>query len=244
MDQHFGTLLRLFAGSVRDLLPIIVVVAVFQLLVIQQPFPDLHQTLVGLVFVVIGLTFFVQGLETGFFPLGESLAQAFARKGSLTALLAFSFCLGFGTTVAEPALIAIAGEAGKIASEAGAIAKSEQAINSYAKSLRMTVAVSVGTALVVGVFRIIKGWPIHYFIIGGYGIVAAITPFAPPEFVGIAYDAGGVTTSTITVPLVTALGVGLASMIRGRDPMVDGFGLIAFASLVPIVFVLLLGIAL
>ena len=244
MDQHFGTLLRLFAGSVRDLLPIIVVVAVFQLLVIQQPFPDLHQTLVGLVFVVIGLTFFVQGLEIGFFPLGESLAQAFARKGSLTALLAFSFCLGFGTTVAEPALIAIAGEAGKIASEAGAIAKSEQAINSYATSLRMTVAVSVGTALVVGVFRIIKGWPIHYFIIGGYGIVAAITPFAPPEFVGIAYDAGGVTTSTITVPLVTALGVGLASMIRGRDPMVDGFGLIAFASLVPIVFVLLLGIAL
>ena len=108
----------------------------------------------------------------------------------------------------------------------------------------MTVAVSVGTALVVGMFRIIKGWPIHYFIIGGYGIVAAITPFAPPEFVGIAYDAGGVTTSTITVPLVTALGVGLASMIRGRDPMVDGFGLIAFASLVPIVFVLLLGIAL
>ena len=144
----------------------------------------------------------------------------------------------------EPAIIAIAGEAGKIASEAGAIAKSEQAINSYATSLRMTVAVSVGTALVVGVFRIIKGWPIHYFIIGGYGIVAAITPFAPPEFVGIAYDAGGVTTSTITVPLVTALGVGLASMIRGRDPMVDGFGLIAFASLVPIVFVLLLGIAL
>ena len=244
MDQHFGTLLRLFAGSVRDLLPIIVVVAVFQLLVIQQPFPDLQQTLVGLVFVVIGLTFFVQGLEIGFFPLGESLAQAFARKGSLTALLAFSFCLGFGTTVAEPALIAIAGEAGKIASEAGAIAKSEQAIDSYATSLRMTVAVSVGTALVVGVFRIIKGWPIHYFIIGGYGIVAAITPFAPPEFVGIAYDAGGVTTSTITVPLVTALGVGLASMIRGRDPMVDGFGLIAFASLVPIVFVLLLGIAL
>ena len=170
MDQHFGTLLRLFAGSVRDLLPIIVVVAVFQLLVIQQPFPDLHQTLVGLVFVVIGLTFFVQGLEIGFFPLGESLAQAFARKGSLTALLAFSFCLGFGATVAEPALIAIAGEAGKIASEAGAIAKSEQAINSYATSLRMTVAVSVGTALVVGVFRIIKGWPIHYFIIGGYGM--------------------------------------------------------------------------
>jgi hypothetical protein len=244
MDQHLGGLLRLFAGSVRDLLPIIVVVAVFQLLVIQQPFPDLQQTLVGLVFVVIGLTLFVQGLEIGFFPLGESLAQAFARKGSLTALLAFAFCLGFGTTVAEPALIAISAEAGKIASEAGFIEKSEQAIASYATTIRMTVAVSVGTSLVVGVFRIIKGWPIHYFILGGYGIVIAITPLAPQEIVGIAYDAGGVTTSTITVPLVTALGVGLASMIRGRDPMVDGFGLIAFASLVPIIFVLLLGVML
>lgn len=244
MDHHFGTLLRFFAGSVRDLLPIIVVVAVFQLLVIQQPFPDLQQTLVGLVFVVIGLTLFVQGLEIGFFPLGESLAQAFARKGNLTALLAFSFCLGFGTTVAEPALIAIAAEAGEIASEAGVITKSEQAIASYATTIRMTVAVSVGTSLVVGVFRIIKGWPIHYFIIGGYGIVIAITPLAPQEIVGIAYDAGGVTTSTITVPLVTALGVGLASMIRGRDPMVDGFGLIAFASLVPVIFVLLLGVVL
>ena len=146
--------------------------------------------------------------------------------------------------MAEPALIAIAGEAGKIASEAGAIAKSEQAIANYATTIRMTVAFSVGTALVVGVFRIIKGWPIHYFIIGGYGIVIAVTPLAPQEIVGIAYDAGGVTTSTITVPLVTALGVGLASIIRGRDPMVDGFGLIAFASLVPIIFVLLLGVVL
>lgn len=241
MEWPLGSLIRMFAGSIRDLAPIIVVVAVFQLVVIRQPFPDLQQTLVGLVFVVVGLTLFVQGLETGFFPLGESLAHAFARKGSLSALLVFAFCLGFGTTVAEPALIAIAGEAGKVASEAGVIDNSERTIAKYATTIRMTVAVSVGTSLVIGVFRIVKGWPLHYFIIGGYGIVVAITPLAPPEIIGIAYDAGGVTTSTITVPLVTALGVGLASMIRGRDPMVDGFGLIAFASLVPIIFVLLLG---
>ena len=242
MEWPLGSLIRLFAGSVRDLAPIIVVVAVFQILVIRQPFPDLQQMLVGLIFVVVGLTLFVQGLETGFFPLGESLAQAFARKGSLTALLSFAFCLGFGTTIAEPALIAIAGEAGKVASEAGEISTSERAIATYATTLRMTVAVGVGISLVIGVFRIVKGWPVHYFILFGYGLVVAITPFAPPGIVGIAYDAGGVTTSTITVPLVTALGVGLASMIRGRDPMVDGFGLIAFASLVPIIFVLLLGL--
>ena len=244
MEWPLGSLARLFAGSLRDLAPIVIVVAVFQLLVIQQPFPDLQQTLVGLVFVVIGLTLFVQGLETGFFPLGESLAQAFARKGSLLALLSFAFCLGFGTTVAEPALIAIAAKAGEVASEGGFIAATDEAIDNYAITIRMTVAVSVGISLVIGVFRIVKGWPIHYFIIGGYCIVVAITPLAPPEIVGIAYDAGGVTTSTITVPLVTALGVGLASMIRGRDPMVDGFGLIAFASLVPIIFVLLLGVVL
>ncbi|NQU59169.1 MAG: DUF1538 domain-containing protein, partial [Rhodospirillales bacterium] len=165
----------------------------------------------------------------------------FARKGSLTALLAFAFCLGFGTTVAEPALIAVSAEAAKIASEAGVIAASMEAQESYADSLRLVVALSVGLALLVGVFRILKGWPIYYFIIGGYLLVIAITPLAPPEIVGIAYDAGGVTTSTITVPLVTALGVGLAQTIRGRNPMTDGFGLIALASLTPMIFVMIFG---
>ena len=143
--------------------------------------------------------------------------------------------------MAEPALIAVAAEAGRVAGTAGAIADTAEARDGHAFSLRMTVALSVGASLVLGVFRILKGWPIQYLIIGGYLLVVALTAFAPPEIVGIAYDSGGVTTSTITVPLVTALGVGLAATIRGRNPMIDGFGLIAFASLSPMIFVLIFG---
>ena len=135
-------------------------------------------------------------------------------------------------------------KAAEVAAEAGAIAASDIAQDAYARTLRLTVAVAVGVALMIGIFRIIKGWPIQYFIIGGYLIVVIVTPFAPEAIVGIAYDTGGVTTSTVTVPLVTALGVGLASMIKGRNPMVDGFGLIAFASLTPMIFVMLFGILL
>ena len=222
----------------QDIAPIILVIAFFQIVVIQQPFPNLWNVVAGLVCVVVGLALFIQGLESGLFPIGEALAQGFARKGSVTALLIFAFCLGFGTTVAEPALIAVAGEAASVASEAGVIQDSDGARDSYALRLRMVVAFSVGAAIVLGVFRILKGWPIHYLIIGGYVLVTLMTIFAPPEIVGIAYDSGGVTTSTITVPLVTALGVGLASSLRGRSPMVDGFGLIAFASLTPMICVM------
>ena len=239
--QSLRGLLRIYAGSFRDLVPIIVVIGFFQIVVLQQPFPDLERVLVGLVFVVVGLSLFVQGLEIGLFPLGESMAGAFARKGSLTALLAFAFCLGFGTTVAEPALIAVSAKAAEVAGAAGFILDEAEARADYALQLRLTVALSVGASLVLGVFRILKGWPIHYLIISGYLIVVIVTGFAPPEIVGIAYDSGGVTTSTMTVPLVAALGVGLASVIRGRNPLLDGFGLIAFASLMPIIFVLLFG---
>ncbi len=241
MTSAISGFFKLLVGSLRDLLPIVLTVAFFQVFVLRQPFPDLDQVLVGLVFVVVGLTLFIQGLEMGLFPLGDDMAEAFARKGSLTALLSFAFCLGFGTTVAEPALIAVSAEAAKVAAQAGAIAASEESRSGYADNLRIVVALSVGFALVLGVFRILKGWPIYYFIIGGYLLVIAITPLAPAEIVGIAYDAGGVTTSTITVPLVTALGVGLAQTIRGRNPMSDGFGLIAFASLTPMIFVMLFG---
>ena len=241
MVSALGGFLHLLGGAFRDLVPIVAVIAFFQIVVLQQPFPDLDRAVVGLAFVILGLTFFVQGLEIGFFPLGESMADAFARKGSLTALLAFAFSLGFGTTVAEPALIAVTGEAARIAGQAGAIADTPDVRDAYALGLRLTVAVSVGAALVVGVFRILKGWPIQYLIIGGYVVVVVLTFFAPPEIIGVAYDSGGVTTSTITVPLVAALGVGLASAIRGRNPLVDGFGLIAFASLSPIMFVLVFG---
>ncbi len=238
MKEPIIALLRRLFNAVRDLAPIIIVIAFFQIVVLQQPFPNLGSVVVGLVCVVLGLTLFIQGLETGLFPLGEAIAHAFARKGSVVALLAFGFCLGFGTTVAEPALIAIAAEAADVASEAGALADDDAAREAYAFNLRMVVALAVGTAIALGVLRILKGWPIHRLIIGGYVLVTVMTAFAPDEIIGVAYDSGGVATSTITVPLVTALGVGLAASIGGRNAMVDGFGLIAFACLSPMIFVL------
>lgn len=234
-------LFRLIINSCLDLAPILLVVLVFQLGVIRQPIPNIGELIFGSVFVVLGLTFFMLGLEQSLFPIGESMANAFARKGSLFWLLLFAFCLGFGTTIAEPALIAIAAEAAKIAAQAGLITDSLSSKAEYALGLRLTVAVSVGFAIVTGVLRILMGWPLHYFIIGGYISVIAMTPFAPAEIIGIAYDSGGVTTSTITVPLVTALGIGLANSIKGRNPVVDGFGLIAFASLTPMIFVMAFG---
>jgi hypothetical protein len=169
------------------------------------------------------------------------MAHAFARKGSLGWLLAFAFALGFGTTAAEPALMAIAKEASEVASHAGAIADTDPARERYALGLRLTVALAVGVAIVIGVWRILSGWPIHLMIASGYLLVVIMTAFAPDEIIGIAYDSGGITTSTITVPLVTALGVGLASSLEGRNPVADGFGLIAFASLTPMIFVMLYG---
>ncbi|MEJ2343909.1 MAG: DUF1538 domain-containing protein [Gammaproteobacteria bacterium] len=231
-------LLNTLFDSFRDLLPIILVIAFFQGLVLRQPIPDLGGLLSGTLLVLAGLSLFVRGLELGLFPLGESMAYAFARKGSLFWLLAFAFALGFGTTVAEPALIAVAKEAAQVAAEGGVIVNRPDARTAYATGLRLTVALSVGFAIAVGVLRIIRGWPIQYLIIGGYLGVVVMTAFAPAQIIGIAYDSGGVTTSTITVPLVAALGVGLASSIKGRNPMIDGFGLIAFASLTPMIFVM------
>jgi hypothetical protein len=234
-------LIRSLFGSVRDLLPIVLVILFFQFFVLQQPLPNIAQLFLGVLFVILGLTFFIHGLEQGLFPIGESMAHAFARKGSVFWLVAFAFCLGFGTTVAEPALIAVAAEAANVAANGAMIEKSEAAQAQYATGLRLTVAFSVGLAIVIGVIRILKGGPIQWFIISGYLLVVVMTIFAPREIIGIAYDSGGVTTSTITVPLVTALGVGLASSIKGRNPMIDGFGLIAFASLTPIIFVMAYG---
>lgn len=241
MRAQFSIFLGYLISSARDLAPIVLVISFFQLVVLQQPIPNIGQIIEGVVLVILGLTFFIRGLDMGLFPIGESMAYAFARKGSVFWLLLFAFSLGFGTTVAEPALIAVAKEAAIVAAGGGVIAQTEQAMDSYAVGLRYTVALSVGIAILVGVLRILKGWPIHYLIIVGYVGVVTMTLFAPPEIIGIAYDSGGVTTSTITVPLVTALGVGLASSIKGRNPMVDGFGLIAFASLTPIIFVMAYG---
>ncbi|MBT8440678.1 MAG: DUF1538 domain-containing protein [Gammaproteobacteria bacterium] len=231
-------LARTLKDSIRDLLPIFAVIAFFQLVVLQQPIPNLPDLIIGFILVVVGLTLFVYGLETGLFPIGENMARDFAKKGSLPWLLAFAFALGFGTTVAEPALIAVADEAAQVAATGGMIEDSDASRTEYSSGLRLTVALSVGFAILLGVIRIIKGWPVQYLIIGGYIGVVIMTYFAPEEIIGIAYDSGGVTTSTITVPLVTALGVGLASNIKGRNPVIDGFGLIAFASLSPMMFVM------
>lgn len=223
---------RLLKASFRDLLPIIVVIAFFQTAILQQLPEHLFSIVTGLFIVAVGLAVFIQGLEIGIFPVGENLAHEFAARGSLFWLLCFAFLIGFSTTIAEPALIAIAEKAAVI---------SEGRID--AMMLRLTVALSVGFAIALGAFRIIAGHPIHFYIITGYIIVVVLTYFVPAEIVGLAYDSGGVTTSTVTVPLVAALGVGLATSIRGRNPVIDGFGLIAFASLTPMIFVQLYGVA-
>ena len=225
-----------------DLIPIISVVVFFQSVIIRQPLPQIGEVIFGFVFVIVGLMLFVEGLEIGLFPIGEALAYALAKKGSLFWLMVFAFALGFSTTIAEPALIAVTKEASIISSDAGFIENSQKAMDLYAMGLRLTVAFSVGLAITIGVLRILKGWPIYYLIIGGYILVMLMTIIAPEEIIGLAYDAGGVTTSTITVPLVAALGVGLANVIKGRSPLADGFGLIAFASLLPMIFVMAYGI--
>ncbi len=241
MIPHLKGFALHIVGACRDLVPIILVITIFQLVVLRQPFPVLLDVIVGLMLVILGLALFVLGLEMGLFPIGEAMAVAFARKGSLFWLLAFGFGLGFSTTIAEPALIAVAEEAAIVAANGDIIGSDEASMKSYSLGLRITVAFSVGIAILVGLIRILKGWPVHFLIIGGYVVVMIMTVFAPKEIVGIAYDSGGVTTSTVTVPLVTALGVGLATTIRGRNPLVDGFGLIAFASLLPMIFVMAYG---
>ncbi|MEA3373371.1 MAG: DUF1538 domain-containing protein [Campylobacterota bacterium] len=224
--------LQLLQESFRDLLPIILVILFFQLAIIQTVPEGWLATSIGLAIVGVGLAVFLLGLEVGIFPVGEGLASDFAHKGSTPLILAFAFLIGFGTTIAEPALVVIAEKAASISS--GRI---------DATVLRMVVAFSVGLAIVLGSWRIIRGTPIHYYIIAGYILVVATTAYAPHEIVGLAYDLGGVTTSTVTVPLVAALGIGLASTIKGRSPVLDGFGLIAFASLTPMIFVQIYGIA-
>jgi hypothetical protein len=242
MDKIFQALGRDALNSLRDLTPIVVVIGAFQILVFEQPVADLLPLAYGVLLVIVGLTLFIYGLRTALYPVGEGLADSIARKGSVFWLIFFAFLLGFGTTIVEPALTAVATEAASVAAQAQAIEASASAMQSYSLGLRLTVATAVGLALVLGVLRILLNWSLPAMIIGGYILVVLMTIVAPNEIIGIAYDSGGVTTSTVTVPLVAALGLGLASAIRGRNPMTDGFGLIAFASLTPILFVLVFGV--
>jgi hypothetical protein len=215
----------------RNLMPIVVVVAIFQAFVLQQVPDGLSGMVVGLVIVVLGVALFLQGLELAIFPLGKTLSNEFAAKGSVPWLTIFGFFLGFSAVIAEPALIAVADQASEI---------SDGRID--ALTLRLLVAASVGAVIALGVFRIIFALPLHWIMIGGYALVVLVTFFAPPEIVGLAYDSGGVTTNIVTVPLIAALGLGLAASIRGRNPLTDGFGLVALAVMVPMITVQVYGI--
>jgi hypothetical protein len=217
--------------ALKNLFPIIAVVVFFQLLILQQIPENIFVMAAGLLIVAVGVALFLQGLELSIFPVGKSLSNQFARKGSVPVLLSFGFAMGFSAVVAEPALIAVAQQAEEI---------SEGKIK--ALTLRILVAVSVGLVVALGVFRTIFGYPLQWFMIIGYIVVVIITWFAPPEIVGLAYDSGGVTTNIVTVPLIAALGIGLAASIRGRNPLLDGFGLVALAVMVPMITVQLYGI--
>jgi len=229
---------RLLGQNLRDLVPNIVVIALFQWVVIGEPMADGGERLVGFVLVLLGLTFFVSGLETSIFPIGEGLADALARRGSVALLLIFAFTLGFGSTFAEPALAAVADQAAEAAASSGIIDKGPETLSYYSLLLRIASAVSVGVGVTISVLRIVKGWPAAWLVVGGYALVSLLTFLGPDTFVGIAMDAGAAATSATNVPLMTALGVGLATIMRGRSPLVDGFGLVAVASIMPMLTVL------
>lgn len=223
--------LHLLNHAFRNLLPIILVVTIFQFLIIRQV-PDAWLPMaIGLLVVVFGVALFLQGLELGIFPIGKNLSNEFARKGSLPLLMIFGFFLGFSAVIAEPALIAVASQA-EIISE-GRIS---------ALILRMLVAVSVGLVVALGIVRILLGHSLHWYMIIGYILVVFVTFFAPEEIVGLAYDSGGVTTNIVTVPLIAALGIGLAVSVRGRNPLIHGFGLVGLAVMVPMISVQIYGI--
>jgi len=230
-------------STFRDVLPIVVIIFGFQYLVIRKKVPNLKRVLIGFLYVLIGLAFFLVGLDMALFPLGETMARQLTDPlfiyGSLEAVpevfawqdymwvYLFAFFIGLSTTIAEPALMAVAIKAESIS--AGTLS---------AWGLRIAVAIGAAIGISLGTFRIVAGTPLPYFIIAGYIIVVIQTVFAPKFIVPLAYDSGGVTTSTVTVPLVAALGLGLASTIPGRSPLLDGFGLIAFTALFPMMTVM------
>lgn len=236
--MNIRAIARLLRQNLRDLLPIILVITFFQLVVIGEPIPDAGARVGGLVMVLLGLTFFVSGLETSIFPLGEGLADALARRGSVALLLSFAFLLGFGSTFAEPALAAVADQAAEAAASSGVIDSLPDTLSRYSLWLRTASAVAIGIGVTIGVLRIVKGWPAAWFVVAGYVLVMLLSLGGPDTFVGIAMDAGAAATSAINVPLMAALGVGLATIMRGRTPLVDGFGVVALASIMPMLVVL------
>ena len=215
----------------KDVAPILAIIFFFQYLILKKKIENVKMVLAGFILVIIGLYAFILGLEMGLFALGESMAYQLTQIDNVWIIYSFAFAIGFSTTMAEPALMAIAKKAHEI---------SDGKINDL--TLRVFVALGVAFGIALGAFRIVDGGHIHYYIIVGYAIVIALTFIAPKDIIPIAYDSGGVTTSTVTVPLVAALGIGLATNIDGRDPLLDGFGLVAFASLFPMITVMAYGI--
>ncbi|MCP3677431.1 MAG: DUF1538 domain-containing protein [Deltaproteobacteria bacterium] len=228
-------------GTLRDVVPIAAIIIGFQLLVIRKPIRNPRKLFFGFFYVLLGIVLFLEGLELALFPLGEIMAKQLTDPVFLKANLSlgnvpwqayywvyiFAACIGFATTLAEPSLIAVAIKAQEISG--GAI---------HALNLRLAVSIGVAFGISLGAYRIVTGTDLYLYIVAGYVIVIIQTLFSPKKIIGLAYDSGGVTTSTVTVPLVTALGLGLASTVPGRNPLMDGFGLIAFASLFPIIAVL------
>jgi len=239
----FDKLVSTGYSTLLDVLPIMGIIVGFQTLVIRRPIPRMRQVLTGFGYVLVGLTLFLVGLEKALFPLGRLMAEQltaveFVNGADATSSITrgwldygwiylFAASIGFATTIAEPALIAVAIKAEEVSG--GSIG---------VWGLRVTVAFGVAFGIALGAYRIVSGTPLHYYIMAGYGIVIVQTLFAPQKILALAYDSGGVTTSTVTVPLVAALGLGLAGTVPGRNVLIDGFGLIAFASLFPIISVM------
>lgn len=243
MSELFSHLLAVTMDTVFDVLPIVVIIFGFQFLVIRKPVAHLKRVLFGFLYVLLGLSFFLVGLQEALFPIGEMMARQLTDPifiyGSLENVpeflhwsdykwvYIFAASIGFASAIAEPALLAVALKAHEVS--AGSIS---------VRGLRATVAIGVAFGVALGTYRIVSGVPLHYFIMVGYVIVIIQTFFAPKMIVALAYDSGGVTTSTVTVPLVAALGLGLADTVPGRSALLDGFGLIAFACLFPIISVM------
>lgn len=234
---------RTTVSTVFDVLPIAIIIFGFQWFIIRKPIPKLRNVLIGFGYVILGLSLFLVGLEEALFPLGQLMAKQltdpqfiFGAAGMSGHILhwwdyrwvyLFAFFIGFATTVAEPSLIAVAIKAQSVS--AGAIS---------VWGLRIAVAIGVAVGIALGTYRIVVGTPLYYYIITGYLVVILQTLYAPRTIVPLAFDSGGVTTSTVTVPIVAALGLGLASTVPGRSVLIDGFGLIAFASLFPMITVM------
>ncbi len=241
MTDKLLSLWSTLLATIWDILPIIAILVIGQVLIIRRRIANLPRVLIGFLFVLIGLTFFLEGLERALFPLGKLMAQQLTAPaflgltGTETSvdwreygwILVFAFTLGFSTAIAEPSLMAVSMKASQVSG--GTIQPGK---------LRIAVALGAAIGIALGSFRIITGVPLPYFLIPGYVLVLIQTWFAPRPIIGLAYDSGGVTTSTVTVPLVAAMGLGLSTHVPGRDPLLDGFGLIAFTCLFPIMTVM------